>query len=250
MKDEIIYDCKWSNEIDSKFVSDFVYVFESVFKSTFSDAEFSRKYLKNIYGPSLLVVAYYQGNPCAARALWRNDLDGIEAYQPGDTCVLENCRGKGIFSEMTRKALSFVPSKAVIYNFPNHKSYSGYIKMGWRLYNDYRLKLYVSYKEFKSIHPQMMDDEYVEWYASGRKLESMKINGHYFLVAKASRRFCYRIIGEISHNISLLFPRRYTGLIFFMSPRITWYNKNFAANHLVTRSLDIEYIPTWKMDAL
>lgn len=250
MEQDISYDCRWSNALDSKFISDFIFVFESVFNSRLSESEFSRKYIKNIYGPSLLVVAYIDGKPCGTRVFWRNDIDSNVAYQPVDTGVLEVYRGKGIFTKMTMKALSIMPTDAIVYNFPNHRSYPGDIKMGWKLYADYHLKLFTSYKEFKKTHPVMMDDEYVNWYAKDKDLEAMKIFNHYFLVAEASRKFCYRIVGEISEKSSRIFPKRYMGIVFFLSPEVTWYNKRFAPNHLVTRNSEVPHIPTWKTDAL
>lgn len=250
MEEEIIYDCRWSSKLDEKFIGDFRAMCSTVFKYDFTFEEFKRKYLDNIYGDSLLVVVYMDSKPCAARALWRNDIDGKEAYQPGDTCVLDVCRGKGIFSQMTRKAISMVPENAIIYNFPNQNSYPGYMKMGWTLLQDYHQKLLTSYKRFAEEHPQMMDKGYADWWVRGRHLMYTKCGGHYFLIGKESRPFCYRVIAEVEKDVAMQFPHRKFGLFFYKSKDLTWYNKHFASSHVVTRNPEIGHIPTWKIDAL
>ena len=55
----------------------------------------------NIYGPSLITVAYVDGQPAGVDVMWRNDLNGVEAYQTVNTCVLESYRGRGLFKKMT-----------------------------------------------------------------------------------------------------------------------------------------------------
>ena len=92
MEENIVYDCRWSGELDDKFIDDFRSMCSTVFNYDFTIGEFNRKFVDNIYGKSLLVVVYVNGKPCAARALWRNDINGKEAYQPGDACVLDICR--------------------------------------------------------------------------------------------------------------------------------------------------------------
>lgn len=250
MEESIVYDCRWSSKLDEKFVKDFRFVCSTVFNYDFTIEVFNRKFLKNIYGDSLLVVVYIDGKPCAARALWRNDIDGNEAYQPGDTCVLDLCRGKGIFSEMTRRAIAKLPKDAIIYNFPNQNSFHGYIKMGWSLLHDYHQKLLISYKSYFDEHPKMMDNKYANWWVKGRDFMYTKCDGHYFLICKEKRPFCYRVIAEVEKQIALQFPHRRFGLFFYKSKDITWYNKRFAASHVVTKNPEIGYIPTWKIDAL
>ena len=128
---EIVYDCRWSDEVDEKFIKDFIDTENEVFKSDYTEALFRKKYINNIYGKSVVEVVYIDGIPSAARGLWRNDIDGKEAYQPGDTCVTEACRGKGVFTEMTKRSIAMLPEDAIIYNFPNQK----WLKNGqWLVY--------------------------------------------------------------------------------------------------------------------
>lgn len=248
--EKIIYDIRWSNAVDEKFSQDFRQVCSTVFNNDFSQELFDRKFIQNIYGPSVLVVVYIDDVPSAARALWRNDIDGKEAYQPGDTCVMENCRGKGVFSVMTRKSIAYLPDSAIIYNFPNPNSYPGYIKMGWNLLHNYNVCLLTNYDAYKKEHPFMMDANYANWWVKGRNLTYTKRFGHYFLLQKDHRPLCYRILAEVNEQTAKMFPHTRCGLFFYKSERQTWYNKRFALAHVVTRNPEIEYIPTWKIDAV
>ena len=248
--ENIVYDIRWSNAVDEKFSQDFRHVCSTVFSNDFSQELFDRKFIQNIYGSSVLVVVYIDDVPSAARALWRNDIDGKEAYQPGDTCVMENCRGKGVFSIMTKKSIAFLPDSAIIYNFPNPNSYPGYIKMGWKLLHDYNVCLLTNYGEYKKEHPVMMDAEYAYWWVKGRNLTYTKRFGHYFLLQKDHRPLCHRILAEADEQTAKMFPHTRCGLFFYKSEKQTWYNKHFALAHVVTRNPEIGYIPTWKIDAV
>ena len=82
--DNIVYDIRWTNDLDEKFIADFLYVQNEVFGCGTRE-EFKRQFEENIYGKSIVVVVYLDDKPVAARALWRNDIEGKEAYQPGST---------------------------------------------------------------------------------------------------------------------------------------------------------------------
>ena len=250
MKEELEYDCRWSRDLDRKFINDYLSVCSTVFKQAFTYEDFKRKFLDNIYGESLLVVAYKNGEPCAARALWRNDINDREAYQPGDTCVIDEYRGKGIFSQMTLKAISMLPKDAIIYNFPNQNSFPGYIKLGWSEFRRYHMRLLISYNNYVNEHPEKMDEAYAKWWIEGKPVKYIKWRGHYFLICKERRVLCYRILGEVDKKVAVNFPRCLIGMFFYKSEKITWYNKHFATGHVVTRNNDRKYIPTWKIDAI
>ena len=245
----ISYDIRWTDELDEKFIADFLFVQNKVFRCG-SREEFKRQFEENIYGQSVIVVVYLDGAPVAARAIWRNDIDGKEAYQPGGTCVLPTCRGKGIFKEMTMLAIAKLPSTAIIYNYPNPNSYPGYIKMGWVLVCDYRARLYMSYKTYHQEHSMIADKNYVNWWFIGRNLRYVKKGGHYFLVQKNIRPLCYYILAEVDKESALKFPKMGVGILFYKSVKVTWYNKKLGANHVVCRNREQKYIPTWKIDAI
>ena len=248
--ENIIYDIRWSNNVNEKFVNDFRHVCSVVFNNDFTQEQFNRKFIRNIYGPSVLVVVYIDDIPSAARALWRNDIDGKEAYQPGDTCVMENCRGKGVFSVMTKKSIALLPEAAIIYNFPNPNSYPGYIKMGWRLVHDYYRCFFLSYAQYRREHPIMLNAEYAEWWILGRDLYHIKRSGHYFLATKDRRPFCYHIFAEVDKNIARHFPSVCVALLFYKSTKRKWYNKRFGVSHVVSKNSNMTYIPLWKVDAI
>lgn len=249
MDDVILYDCRWSDELDEQFIKDYLFVQTEVFSCGSRD-EFRRQFEQNIYGRSVIVVVYIDKKPVAARSLWRNDVCGREAYQPGSTCVLEACRGKGVFKGMTIRAIGMLPKDAVIYNFPNPNSYPGYIKMGWKLLHDYNVRLLTSYTNYHMEHPVIMDEEYADWWVVGRNLTYTKCFGHYFLLQKDHRPFCYRILSEVEECTAKKFRHTSLGLFFYKSETTTWYNKRFALGHVVTRNPELKYIPTWKIDAI
>lgn len=247
----ILYDCRWSDDVDTRFIKDFIKVEREVF-GEYSEDNFTKKYRQNIYGPSIVCIVYIEGIPSAARALWRNDLDGREAYQPVETCVLAQCRGKGVFSEMTKRAISMISSEAVIYNFPNHNSFPGYLKLGWKSVREYRMVLLTSLRDYKQLHPRKMDKQYADWWLEGRTdLRQIKRFGTYFLVKKYPRPGCWKVLSEVDESIAKQFPRlKRPALIFYSGLKSTFYNKRFATAHVVAK-VDREIsIPVWKMDVI
>lgn len=246
----ILYDCRWTTELDEKFIADFCTVEQSVFRNIYSMEYFEQKYIRNIYGPSVLEVVYIDGVRSAARALWRNDIEGREAYQPGDTCVMENCRGKGVFSEMTKRAITLLPPDAIIYNFPNQYSYPGYMKLGWSLLHEYGVRLFTPKRYFKE-HPIKMDNQYARWWVEGNKhLSYLKKGDKYFLVRPDRRPLMKHIVACIDEEVARLFPKSSFGIFFYPSEKETIYNRRFMKSHVVCRNSDMKYIPTWKIDVL
>lgn len=248
----IVYDCRWSKDVDEKFINDFNYVQDKVFNGNHTRELFHRQYLSNPYGNSILVVVYINKQPSAARGLWRNDINGNEAYQPGRTCVIDNCRGLGIFTEMTNISIEMLPDNVIIYNFPNQFSYPGYLKMGWRLLRENRLKLFCSNKCYEKENPSMMDKEYFDWWVKDNpEIRYLKLWNNYYLVRKHPRPFCHVIVSKVDKSIAkeCLKATRF-GFYFYSSTKRTWYNKWFMPVRLVCKNADVDYIPGWKIDAL
>lgn len=250
--DELIkYDCRWSADCDDSFINDFNWVQDQVFSGAHTRESFRHQYIDNPFGASVLVVVYLEGKPVAARALWRNDIYDKMAYQPGRTCVLPVCRGKGIFREMTMRAIAMLPSDAIIYNFPNQNSFPGYIKMGWKLLHDYGLRLMLSTKDYFAEHPTPMDDDYAEWWVVGKAgIYHVKRGGHYFLVRHDHRPLLAKVVASVSQAVAQKFPPSPRKILFYKSERKTFYSKYFMKSHVVCRNTDIGYIPTWKIDAI
>ena len=248
---ELFYDVRWSNDCDEKFIDDFNRVQDQVFKGVHNRWTFKHKYLDNIYGPSVLVVVYDSDKPVAARALWRNDINGMVAYQPGGTCVLSEYRGAGIFSKMTEIAVKFLPEEALIYNFPNQYSYPGYIKMGWTLFHERHLRLFVSKSAYLKEHPMTMDKEYYDWWVRWKHKSCIRRGNDYFLVKKI-KPFCYEIISKIDMDIAKECTiKKGLFVVFYLSKYQKFYSKRLMPSRTVAKNFsNVSYIPKWKIDAI
>lgn len=251
MSTEIIYDCRWSDGVDEKFIEDFVATENEVFKNGYTKELFNKKYIDNIYGNSVVEVVYIDGVPSAARGLWRNDIDGKESYQPGDTCVTEACRGKGVFTEMTKRSIAMLPEDALIYNFPNQNSYPGYMKMGWHLVKEYGFALFNKKKYFEE-HPVKMDKQYADWWLPADDgLMYMNKGNDYFLARKMGKPLCYRVVACVEKETAEKFPKADFGVFFYRSERKSFYNSKLGLPiHVVSKDENIKYIPVWKIDVL
>lgn len=247
---EIIYDCRWSNEIDEKFIQDFITTENAVFGGNYTKELFAKKYIDNIYGNSVVEVVYIDGEPVAARGLWRNDIYDKPSYQPGDTCVTEICRGKGIFTEMTKKSLEMLEANDIVYNFPNQNSYPGYMKMGWNLVKEYGMAIFTGEKAYLKEHPVKMDKQYADWWIDQTSgLYSFKCGNEYFLV-RPLRKFCYKICACVEKEIAEQFPQKPFGICFYRSEKKTFYNKKMGLPlHVVSKQI-LDYVPIWKIDAI
>lgn len=248
---DILYDCRWSDAVDDKFVSDFVATENAVFGGNYTKALFEKKYINNIFGKSVVEVVYLDDKPVAARGLWRNDIDGKEAYQPGDTCVTEVCRGKGIFTEMTKRSIAMLPSDAIIYNFPNQNSYPGYMKMGWKLIGEYGIALF-SAKSYLKEHPVIMDKQYADWWLpQDGGLQYIKNGDNYFLVRSMGKPLCYRVVAAVEKTTAQRFKKVSIGIYFYRSRKKTFYNSKLGMPlHVVSKNENIDQIPLWKIDAI
>lgn len=247
---EIFYDCRWSDCVDDKFIKDFIVTENAVFGGNYTEEHFRKKYIDNIYGKSVVEVVYLDGEPVAARGLWRNDIDGKPSYQPGDTCVTEVCRGKGIFTEMTKRSIEMLSADDLIYNFPNQNSYPGYIKMGWKLVGEYGMVVFTKAKKYLVEHPVKLNKEYADWWLNGKEgIFYIKCGNEYFLV-RYMKKLCYRIIACADREVALRYKKASLGVCFYRSQRKTFYNKKLGMPLHVVSKQDIKYVPLWKMDVI
>lgn len=197
--EDITIKSKWTDDISNKDIDDFVIVLKQVFGTEYNHYKFQRKYMNNIYGSSLIILAYVGEKCVAVRTFWRNDIEGSKAYQPCDTAVLEEYRGLGLFTKMTRKALGLIEQESVIFNFPNDNSLPGYLKMGWSIKSKHRYKFYNKFKDNASI--DMIENEYMRWLLTDNRLDFNKSlyytisNSSYYLLKRKSYNL-YVIIGE------------------------------------------------------
>lgn len=160
-KEDIIYKCKLSSQLTDLEKDSFINIFNRVFHEGFDQDWFNWKYIDNIYGDSYIVLAYSKDDAIGARAFWRNDIDGQLCYQPCDTAVVEEFRGRGIFSKMTLAALEDTKG-SYIYNYPNENSRPGYLKLGWKVNKYFYLKFVLNRNRLKR-DCEYIDDDYLVW---------------------------------------------------------------------------------------
>ena len=246
----VIYDCRWTTEIDEKFLNDWKFVENSVF-DIFSDELIRRKYFDNIYGPSILAVAYLDGKPVGADALWRNDVNGRIAFQSSDTCVLKEARGHGIMTGITKQELAKAPEGCYIYGCPNGQSHHGYNKMGW---NEVQMckGILFSPKKYAKEYPEKMPYEYAKWWIRGSNKYHIKKRGHYYVIVKYdSYPFWHaHLIAEVDKKTAELYPR-YKGfsLFFYRSCKPTINLGAFKRGpYHIAWNADPKEFPYWKID--
>ena len=233
-------------------ITDFLYVENTVFGKELGRDYFNNKFENNIYGPSIIVIGYIGNEPVAADALWRNDINGLIAYQSSDTAVLDKCRGKGVFKKLVTAKLSAVEEDAIIYGFPNKNSFPGFLKMGWHHNSTYFTSLYTRYNAFRRINPTPIDSAYAKWWFKGRKhYYSLKTNGHYFLVVKR-KAIVYSIIGEVDKETYDFFPKAlFPCLLLTKSLNESFFFKGRIPMRIISKGDNQGVsIPIWKMDAI
>lgn len=233
-------------------VKDFLYIENTVFSIYLDRDYFSRKFEQNIYGPSIIVMAYVGNKPVAADALWRNDINGKCAYQSSDTAVMSECRGKGIFRQLVERKLLAVDENAIVYGFPNQNSFPGFLKMGWRNIGTYHTSLYKGYNNYTKINNQPIDNEYALWWFKGRKLYySTKRGNHFFLIVKRNR-LIYSIVGEISEKTAHEFDMvRHPLVLICKTEKDSFLSRNRVPMRIIVKGdIDFPIIPIWKMDAI
>jgi GNAT superfamily N-acetyltransferase len=101
-------------------------------------AEFFRwKHLDNPFGRSLMLVAEADDRIVGLRAFMRWKFRAADraviAVRAVDTATHPDYQGIGVFSRLTRTALSLLEGQAdLVFNTPNGASRPGYLKLGWR----------------------------------------------------------------------------------------------------------------------
>lgn len=252
------YRAFYSNEVDEDTISDFIHVHTNVFGNESMNVNvFKRKYIHNIYGNSIIVVVYENNNAIAARAFWRNDINHKKAYQPADTCVKKEYRGKGIFIEMTKIALEMIDQNDIIYNFPNKESYRQYIKLGWKDIACLYPKLYLSYKEFMREHQYVIDDDYLQWWVIPKEdsvFKYKKIRNERYLLLKEIKKMnisMYKVIGEVNREMTKHFERaKNSKLKIYYASKKNLYSNIFAPYKVLGFNVTNINIPLFKIDAL
>lgn len=246
----IKYILKWSNEIDDIFLDDFLNVENAVFGG-FSKQIFEQKIINNIYGLSLLTIAYLGEEPIGADTMIRNDFRGQICFETIDTCVLEKCRGMGVFSTITKKEVEEIMGvypEAYIYGFPNANSFPGYVKMKWFVQHQLYPSFFISPFLYNRDNPEFIDFEYGEWLSrSSQKFYSFKCGRNYYLIRQGRKYF--QMIGRIELKTALLFERKkYPGIIKCLSRRGMFLRNKKYHGSIITYKRASIVIPYWKCD--
>lgn len=112
------------------------------------------KYEKNVFGKPIHMVATADERIVGFRSFWPWEFvcrgQTLKAYQPVDTVVHPDYQGKGLFIRLTVKAVeqAMKIKTDLLFNFPNHNSLPGYLKLGW----NYVAKLPWLVKPIKPFH--------------------------------------------------------------------------------------------------
>ncbi|WP_352419467.1 GNAT family N-acetyltransferase [Proteiniborus sp.] len=247
---DIILKAIWTDNIRKEEVLDFINTQDRVFKNSYSVKKFEKKYNDNIYGKSLIILAYLDNKCVGARAFWRNDIEGMKAYQPCDTAVLEDYRGYGIFTKINDKGLKNIEENTLIYNFPNDNSLPGNLKMGWKIHSRRRYKIFNPIINSKEI--MKVDEKYFEWLlndTNSKNIDLLKyvcLNKKYYLLRKRAKNI-YLIIGEIHKESALFISKAKFPILLHYS------SKGYIGRGIVTviRNTNKEInIPLYKIDTL
>lgn len=246
----IILKATWIDSISEKETRDFVYIQDIVFRNNYSIKKFQKKYNDNIYGNSLLIFAYYDDKCVGVMAFWRNDIEGMKAYQPCEMAVLEECRGHGIFMKMNDKGLNYIGEDTLLYNFPNDNSLPGYLKIGWTLHSRKRYKIYNPLTDLNEI--MKIDKQYLDWLLNDTNSKNLELLRYiclakkYYLLKKRLKNM-YIIIGEIQKESILYITKAKLPLLLHYS------SKGYIGRGIVTvtRNSNIELnIPLYKIGPL
>lgn len=207
MNRDIRYECRLSSKITHIEKQGFVNLFNRVFHMKYDLDWFDWKYIGNIYGDSYIVLAYDHAKLVGIRSFWRNDIDGNISYQPCDTAVSKEYRGRGIFSKMSLVALEGIDD-GFIYNFPNENSLPGNLKLGWEINKYYYLKLVFNRFKLKN-ESRYIPDDYLIWKFGEsplKKYDFYKKNGESYLLFERIDGIYY-VLGRFNSKYNNYFTR-------------------------------------------
>lgn len=244
------YVCKWSDELTPALMVDFISVLESVWQTEFNRDTFQCRYIDNIYGPSLLVIAYSNDIPIGTQAFWRNDIRSRVAYQADDGAVLECFRGNGLLGKMIKKGSEILGNEALLYSYTNNKSKRSFVKLGWDVMLSYRIKPLVFYNHYIGQCPQIVDYNYANWYLQKKKhITYVKRNNHFYLVIPTTHRCVSQVISSCDKKTALLFGKRTGFTLLVYQSQSNVIDPEHKGN-IVVHGHQGEGIPVWKCDAI
>lgn len=120
----------------------FLSLYEDVMGTEKDVTWFDWKYEDNPYVDHVpMFVSVLDGDIVGARSFFALDMrcDGSDftCLQPCDTMVLPEHQRQGLFTRMTERAIDFYSfDYPMMFNFPNHRSLPGNLKLGWDIVSD------------------------------------------------------------------------------------------------------------------
>ncbi|MBR3698934.1 MAG: GNAT family N-acetyltransferase [Bacteroidales bacterium] len=243
MEHQILIKSCWTDNLTTDFKNDFVRLANTVFGNYITEKYYRKKFSKNIYGPSLITIAYVDGRPAGTDVMWRNDLGRMKAYQTVDTCVLERFRGMGLLKKLTWQGLDVLGPDAFVYGFPNTNSFMGYVKMGWEV-----RYLYKTYR--RPCTGDDIDAKYAAWWMKCQTgIGHIQVRGNYYLVRKKKPAHMATLIGRVDDAAARLFPEeKGIWILSSFAAKPSIYNRNKTIP-LVCNKPKME-VPYWKIDAI
>lgn len=243
MEKQVIIESCWTDKELGKLKPDFIALANTVFGDFITEHYFRMKFKDNIYGSSLITVAYVDGQPAGTDVLWRNDLDGMTAYQSVDTCVLKRYRGNGLFKMITLHELDVIGPDTFVYGFPNANSFKGYLKQGWRVQYFYKTLSRLRTDTF-------IESKYAAWWIQSQSgICYTHVRDRYYLIRRKSPTSLATLIGRVDKDTALLFPEATGGwIVKSLDTKPSIYNRNKTIP-LVCNQPGME-VPYWKIDAI
>lgn len=207
MKEDIRYECKLSSDFTHIEKQDFINLFNKIFHMDYGLDWFNWKYIDNIYGDSYIILVYVDNKLIGIRSFWRNDIEGNISYQPCDTAVSKDYRGRGMFSKMSLIALEQI-DHGFIYNFPNENSLPGNLKLGWEINKYYYLKFVFNRFKLKN-ETRYISDDYLLWkfgHSPLKKYHYYKKGGKSYLLYERISGVYY-VLGRFNSEYNSYFIR-------------------------------------------
>jgi len=251
--------CKFTSELSDQEWCDFIVTHYE--RSILTDEMIKRSeciFKKNIYGDSIHVIVYADDKPVATNAHLRNDLvPEIVCYQSLYSYVSPKVRKMGVFSKMSQMCVEKVDN-AYIYGYPNVNSYTGLIKLGWKVIKFNVSSIYVGLARSIAKEQAMFQaicDDYVVWRFKpfNRSYRVCRVKGVNLLIKDKNYKMgqFYLVIGCVSDEVALAF-RSVNPLILFSyiggkGLLLLRKSENALMENTVYRTLDIN-IPNWRTD--
>lgn len=246
MEHQIRIEGCWTDAPSEQLKNDFIFLANEVFGAFVTKDYYQAKFEDNVYGPSLITIAYVDGQPAGADVMWRNDLWGSKAFQTVDTCVLEQHRGMGLFKKMTRWELELLGDHTLVYGFPNANSFPGYVKMGWRVSRLHKIPALLWKNKARQ---DFIESAYAAWWLKKPGIVSLRKNGKCYLIRKKKNHSLATLLGQVDEATGARFPLSESACVLCsFETKSSIYNKNKFIP-LVCNQPKME-IPYWKIDAI